>query len=156
MLSGHAIDNDIDQSVTNLDTQDAGPEGAPSADCAVGWGSNKLSISFRHIAPRRRAFVDRYDFRKGQFRTTHRLTTILLLPTRCRQSRHRRARWQRSTRVFGALSRPRIHSLFAAGRDTHPGKLGNCIVFSGMRPAPRCHEAISSSAHVPDALVSAK
>ena len=51
---------------------------------------------------------------------------------------------------------PRIHLLFAAGRDTHPGKLGNCIVFSGMRPAPRCHEAISSGAHVPDALVSAK
>jgi hypothetical protein len=46
--------------------------------------------------------------------------------------------------------------LFAAGKDTHPGRLGNCIAFIGMRPAPLCHEAISSSAHVPDALVSAK
>ena len=66
------------------------------------------------------------------------------------------ARLKRSTRALTGSKLPQNYWLFAAGKDTHPGRLGKCIIFIGLRPAPRCHEAISSGAHVPDALVSAK
>jgi len=45
---------------------------------------------------------------------------------------------------------------FVAAWIPTPGVVRNLTVLRGSRPAPRCQSAISSDAHVPDWLVSAK